>query len=86
MKKEKQHPCTARLITSPEPYIVIREPKNHNHEPSLTLIQTESDVEIVQSTTGRRRVIPRVRERVRREQKRVKYARDYSSVNMLVFT
>ena len=51
----------------------------------LREFQTESDVEIVQSTTGRRRVIPRVRERVRREQKRVKYARDYSLVNMLEY-
>ena len=48
----------------------------------LREFQNETDCAIVQSITGRRRVVPKRRDRVRREERRVAYVRDYSNMSI----
>ena len=49
LKSEKPCPCNARLVTTLEPYTVLREPQ-HNHEPCLNTIQAARIMTQIRST------------------------------------
>ena len=63
----------------------VEKPKFRKCVEKLREFQSEVDCELVQSLTGRRRVIPPRRDRVQREEKRKTLVNNYSSMSLIQY-